>query len=258
MNDINQMTYGGHEVAPNIGEICKIADDLQSGCFICVHRYHASNGEIADYWLNYGRDYVRIKANFIEKLKGILWKNEPFGIEVDYTTWVDDKKVEHSHDAKASKVKDGEPKGRTKVHVVQILDATDPDLRQVLREMLRTYAVRHMMRVRSGTIQRFERKAKGIYLDRDGKIHFRMSTLVWKKVIQPATVEHYSIRKSAIAQAVRDKFLKLKAFKLGQFESMSIGGRQLLWGAVANRVPFDELVQGETVNALKGGEDEGR
>ena len=231
---MSRKIYSSNEVAPNINEILKTADELQSGCFICIHGYRNSDGETADYWLNYGRDYVRIKENFIEKLKAILWKNEPFTLDVSYSTWLDEK-GEHAHDAKPRKTKDGGTKVRIETPVVHkgLTVANSEILAGVLRKMLRTYAVRQMRKARSGTAMRFGRLAKGIYIDSKNNIHFRMSTLVWKVVRQPSGKRHYSTLKGAIGQAVRDKFLKMKAFKLGQFESMSIGGRQLLWTEVA-------------------------
>jgi len=231
---MNQRTYDSQAVATNIDEICKLADELQSGCFIFVRGYHASNGEVANYWLNYGRDYVRIKENFIEKLKAILWKGDLLVLNLHYTTWVDEK-GEHAREAA----------GRTKTRVeLRGLDSNDPDVRQVLREMLRSYAVRQMRHARSGTIRKFDRQAKGIYIHNlTNTIYFRMSTLVCKEVIQLATVESYSTRRAAIKQMIKDKFLKMRAFKLGKFESMSIGGRQLLWKEVSELVPHLERVE---------------
>jgi len=246
-------TFAPHDIQPNMVEICEVADQLQSGCFICIHGYRNSDGEVADYWLNYGRDYVR-KEHLIEKLKAILWKHEPFSLDVEYLTWVDDK-GEHTSNIKPKKTRKRETKVRMETLVERKgLTVENCDvLAGVLRRMLRSYAVHQMNQVRSGTVRRFDKIAKGIYTDhKGGNLHFRMSTLVWKVIREPSVIKHHSTLKGAIGQAVRDKFLKLKAFKLGQFESMSIGGRQLLWSEVAERIP--EL---EQVEALKGGTDEG-
>lgn len=226
---MNHVTYSPDTIVPNLDEIIRAANELQSGCFIFIRNYRSSNGELANYWLHYGRDYVRIKENLIEKLKAILWKGEPFSIDVDYWTWLD-KDGEHAVEKECRK--------EARVRLTG-LTAIDPDLEQVLRKMLRTYAVKQMKQARSGTAmpRQFDRQAKGIYIDRKGNIHFRMCTLAIKRVIEPAAKKKYSVRKSAIAQAVRDKFLKLKAFKLGSFESMSIGGQQLVGGAVENLAP---------------------
>jgi hypothetical protein len=55
-----------------------------------------------------------------------------------------------------------------------------------------------------------------------------MSTLAIKRIIEPPKSPSYSIRKSAIKQAVKDKLLKIREFKLGNFESISIGGQKIL------------------------------
>ena len=227
-------TYHPHEVSVQMEEILKHADELQSGCFIFIRGYHASNGEVANYWLQYGRDYVRIKENLIEKIKAILWKHELFSINVDYWTWLDDK-GEHAVHAK----------DRKEVHVeLKRLTTLDDDLRQSLRELLRNYGVRQAREVKNGvSVRPYDKLAKGIYIDRDNVIHFRMSTLAHKEVLVPPAKKAYSIRKSAIKQALKDKFLKLKAFKLGQFESMSIGGQQLLGEFVPDQVPVMERVE---------------
>ena len=228
------MTYASSEISDKLNAIVKIADETQTGCFIFIRNYRGSNGELANYWLHYGRDYVHIKEHLIEEIKGILWKDKPFSIDVSYWTWLDD---DGEHAKKAE--------GRKEVRVtLKSLDIRDDDLKQALRSMLRRYAVHQMRQARSGTgrPKLFDRQAKGIYIDRKGNIHFRMSTIAHKNVIEPSDERKYSIRKSAIAQALRDRFLKLKAFKLGSFESMSIGG-QIVEGALVQAAQVKEGVE---------------
>ena len=217
--DKGYVTYGGASIPANVEEMLKVANGLQSGCFIFIHNYRSSNGELADYWLHYGRDYTRIKEKLVDRIRSILQNKEPFSVDVDYLTWVDDKGEEHAVEAK----------GRILRPVsIRELDAHDTDVRQSLHEMFRSYGVSKVRRSGGGS-GRFDKQAKGIYIERKtNSIYFRMSTLAIKRIIEPPKSPSYSIRKSAIKQAVKDKLLKIREFKLGNFESISIGGQKIL------------------------------
>ena len=126
---MESVTYSPSVVASSIDKILKAADALQSGCFVFVRKYRSSNGEVANYWLNYGREYARIKEKFIGHLESILSGSEPFFLNVKYTTWVNEEGVEYPVKAK----------GRTEKQVDIDLTIDDPDVKQAIQAGARGY-----------------------------------------------------------------------------------------------------------------------
>lgn len=211
-------TFESSLVRAQIRAICRAAESVQPGQFIFIKAYKSENGEISDYWLHYGRDYGKMKERFVEQLRKALWGGLPLEIKVDYKTFIDPKT-----NKEYPRNKDGSGRIESDI-VLDNLSETDPDVRKVLVNMLQSY------NKQSAKTNVRSKKATGIYINEKNKsLCIRMCSLASKREVEkaPNPSHEYSTKPAAIRKAIKDRFLRLREFKLDRFESISIGGNIL-------------------------------
>ena len=219
------MVRVGAEV--NMNEIKTHLNESRSGGFVFVRGYENKQGEVADYYIQYGINYGALKNRDIQRCQNILDGKEPLTLTAKFGVWVDAQGNKSNRKAK----------DRTAMTETLVLDMSDARLRTAVAEVMESLVNPAPARAE------YNKEAKGLYEnENDGVLHLRDALLVHKEVKKEG---EYPFTASSAEVAVRDAFRRkllvgrYRQFIFdGRFEAISIGGVSILVDGIDEKLYF--------------------
>jgi len=223
------MVQVGTEI--NLSAIKAHLNESRSGGFAFIRGYENKQGEVADYWIQFGISYGALKAKDILRCQSILDGQEQLALTVKFGVYVDQQGNRHNRKAE----------GRTPMTETLVLDMTDSRLRTAVEEVKESLV--HPAPARAS----YSKEAKGLYEnDSDGALHFRDALLVHKEVRKEGEYPFSaSSPEVAIRDAVRRKLYsgRYRQFIFdGRFEAISVGGVAILVDGIDEKLYFADTV----------------
>ena len=214
------MRFGSRQV----GKVMDVLNGMRSGGFVLVKGYEPlhGHGEVADYYIQFGVNYGKIKDADIADLQAVAAGSKPLNVKVKYGVWVDE--LGNRHNRKA--------KGRTPMQVSFEVGMDDARLQVAVANVLNS-----LVNPKPSNVD-YTQEAKGTYsLDGDpDRVYIRDALRVWKKVRTqgdwPFTASSEEV---AVEKAVRDTLrvgrYRQFFFEAGQFEYISVSGTSIEFDA---------------------------
>jgi len=223
------MVQVGTEI--NLATIKQHLNESRSGGFMFVRGYENKEGEVSDYWLQFGISYPALKARDIIRCQSILDGNEPLTLTVKFGVYVNANGERFNRKAE----------GRTPMTETLVLDMTDSRLQTAVAEVMESLI--HPAPAKAS----YSKEAKGLYEnENDGVLHLRDALLVHKEVRKEGEYPFSaSSADVAIRNAVRRQLLtgRYRQFIFdGRFDAISIGGVAILVDGIDEKMYFADTV----------------
>lgn len=211
-------------VAVTTKEVCDALNGTTSGSYAYIHRYQDKKGNVTSQLIRSGINYGNVKARSVATLKEL--EDKPGDLEVTFHTWIDDKKVCHSRQAK----------GRLFSNETRTVAWDDPRVVAAIK------AIRDgILHPKETGKADYQKEAKGLYA-LDDKLYVRDAlqlNSVYHEVESEqakATLEAEGVKtrpsatdleggiKKAIKKLIPYGYYRTFFFDLGKFAYIAIGG----------------------------------
>ena len=202
-------------------------NEARSGSFVCIRGYENKQGEVSDYWIQFGVNYGKLKERDVAQCRRWLDNSEPLSLTVKFGVYVDQQGNRHNRKAK----------DRTPMTETLVLDMADSRLRTAVEEVMEHLINPDPVRAT------YTAEAKGLYSnDSDDVLHVRDALLVHKVVRKEG---EYPFSASSAEVAVRDgvrRKLGVGRYRQyvfdGRFDAVTIGGVSILVDGIDEKLYF--------------------
>ena len=233
------MTFG----STKSNEVMTVLNEMRSGGFVFVKGYTPlhGNGEVADYYIQFGVNYGRIKDNDILDLQAVQNGTKPLNLHIKYGVWVDPQGNQHNRKAK----------DRSPMTVEFDIGMDDARLQAAVTKVL------HHLTDPNPTTVDYTKEGKGMYsLDGDtDRVYIRDALRMFKNVTTEgdwpfkASSESVAIE-NAVRKTLRVGKYRQFFFEFGQFDYIIVNGAAITFDAEGEPIITDPAMVKEPVQVV--------